>query len=99
MTGQWVIRLCQYQSELRDLRRAEYYAMGQEAKNKEEIRSFIAAQMDGTLFPSRYQPIFRNSLGNALDFPQRYQILDSLWQTAYISSSPREAVIEIKRIK
>lgn len=99
MTGRWVIRLCQYQSELRDLRRAEYYAMGQGAKSKEEIRSFIAAQMDGTLFPARYQPIFRNYLGNALDFPQRYQILDSLWQIAYISSSPREAVMEIKRIK
>lgn len=99
MTGQWVLRLCQYQSELRDLRRAEYYATGQGAETKEEIRAFIASQIDGTLFPSRYQPIFRNYLGNGLDFPQRYAVLDALWQSAYQSAAPKPAAIDIRRIE
>lgn len=99
MTGQWILRLCQNQSELRDLRRAEYYAMGQGAESKEEIRTFIASQIDGTLFPSRYQPIFRNYLGNALDFPERYQTLDTLWQTAYLSALPKPALMEIRGIE
>lgn len=97
LAGRWVLRLCQCQTELRDMRRAEYYAMGQEVTGEQAMRDYMRAQLDGDAFSNRQKQVFRNYLGNRLTFQQRYDLLDQLWQTAYQSAQPLPAIVEIQK--